>query len=454
MTDVLDRGDVSPPAAHVQTRVEPTIVEKSSPFDIGIDARVVLAAASAGAGAIHLAMLPSHWGESVAEGLGFAIAGWLQLVFAAFVLTRPSRSLLRFGVVLNAAAIAAWIVSRTAGLPFGTHSGHAETAGFIDITCVAFEAVLIVACAVLLARPRLTARFARTGIAVAGIAGLGVLALTTAALASPGARNHAAHSHGDAVAGAAHTHDGATNAAGGHTHATAGAADDKGYSLLHNGQHAHSTMIHVLDDATQKALDAQIAVTREVARQTPTVADALAAGYRRVGPYFPGIGAHFMKGDAIASLAGPAWNPDGVVDDTDLRNPLMVIFDGTNPTSKVAGFMYYSNAPYEPTGFIGRNDTWHYHENLCLKYSAAGIDIPYGLDNSATKAQCDRVGGMILPRSQYMLHVWSVPGYEMRPANGGLFGEANPKLDCADGTYYQLPLDEWASHPLNVCKAQ
>jgi hypothetical protein len=443
MTDVLDRGGVAPTTAEVRA-LEQSLVEPSSPFDLGLDARIVLAAASAGAGAIHLAMLPSHWGESVAEGLGFAIFGWLQLAFAAFVVTRPTRTLLRFGIVLNIAAIAAWVVSRTAGLPFGTHSGHAETAGFIDITCVAFEGALVVACVVLLFRPGVTARFARGGLVVAAVAGLGVLALTTAALASPGARNHAAHSHGDAVA----------TAGGGHTHGAAVPADDKGFSLLHNGQHAHSTMVHVLDAETQKALDAQIAVTREVARQTPTVADAIAAGYRRVGPYFPGIGAHFMKGDAIANLNGPAWNPDGVVDETDLRNPLMVIFNGTESTSKVAGFMYYSNAPYEPAGFVGRNDTWHYHENLCMKYSAAGIDIPYGLDNSATKAQCDRVGGRILPRSQYMLHVWSVPGYEMRPVNGGLFGEANPKLACADGTYYQLPLDEWASHPLNVCKAQ
>jgi len=34
------------------------------------------------------------------------------------------------------------------------------------------------------------------------------------------------------------------------------------------------------------------------------------------------------------------------------------------------------------------------------------------------------------------------------------FIPANPKLDCADGTYYQLPIDEWAQHPLNVCKVQ
>jgi hypothetical protein len=443
MTHVLDRGEITPSVADVRA-----LVERDTQLELTVDARLLLAAASAGAGVIHLAMVPSHWGGSAAEGLGFAICGWLQLVFAATVLTRASRALIRMGVVLNLAAIAAWIVGRTAGLPFGAHSGHAESAGFVDVTCVVFEGALVVACAVFFLRPRLTSRFGRGGLAFAGIAGLSVLALTTAALASPGARNHTAHSHGTFAAGAG------TFAGAGHTHGTPSGADDKGFSLLHNGHHAQMTMIHQLDAGTTKALAAQLAVTREVAKKTPTVADALKAGYNRVGPYFPGIGAHYMKAFGAGGFNSAALNPDGVVDDNDLRNPLMLIFNGTKPTSKIAGFMYYAMTPYEPAGFIGRNDYWHYHEQLCLKYTSAGIDVPYGLDNSATEAQCRSVGGSMLKASQYMLHVWTVPGYEMPVSYGGVFGEANPKLTCADGTYYQLPVDQWASHPLDVCKAQ
>ncbi|HVJ97412.1 MAG TPA: hypothetical protein VNC41_11340, partial [Acidimicrobiia bacterium] len=119
------------------------------------------------------------------------------------------------------------------------------------------------------------------------------------------------------------------------------------------------------------------------------------------------------------------------------------------------GFMYYSASPYEPDGFAGRNDTWHYHEKLCLKQLPdGGVDVPYGLDHGATKAQCDKAGGFILPMSNYMVHVWSVPGYEMQARDGGIFGEAHRKLACADGSYYTLPLDEWIDHPLNACKSQ
>ena len=125
-----------------------------------------------------------------------------------------------------------------------------------------------------------------------------------------------------------------------------------------------------------------------------------------------------------------------------------------NPTSKIAGFMYYSMAGAEPAGFAGRNDFWHFHEALCLKYTAEGIDVPYGLDHEATPQQCARAGGRMLNASQYMVHVWSVPGYEMTKQDGGVFGEVNPKLACADGSYYQLPVSQWVSHPMNVCKAQ
>jgi hypothetical protein len=421
------------------------MVERRGSFDILLGTRVLLAVLSASAGAIHLVMVPSHWGESVAEGLGFATIGWLQLGFAAIVLTRPSRVLLWVGAALDAAAIAAWAVSRTAGLPFGAHSGHAESATFVDITCVVFEALLVVACLALVFRPLLGARYARAGIAFAGIASLGVMALTTSVLASPEARDHAAHSHGDLTA-TGHTHGSGASAAGGHTHVVL--ANDKGFSQLHNGQHEHTLMIHHLDDPTKAELDRQLAITRGIARRIPTVSAAEAVGYNRVGPYFPGIGAHFMR-----EYAPLTTNPDGVMDDTDLENPFMLIFNGTQPTAKITGFMYYSTSPVEPAGFVGRNDTWHYHEDICFKYGKQ-IDVPYGLDHSATPAQCAKVGGQILPKTGYMLHVWSVPGYEMTNVYGGVFGEANPKLSCADGSYYMLPIDEWAQHKLDICKSQ
>ena len=132
-----------------------------------------------------------------------------------------------------------------------------------------------------------------------------------------------------------------------------------------------------------------------------------------------------------------------------LTDPLAIIYAGSDPSSPIAGFMYYAMTPTEPTGFAGPNDFWHYHTNICLKYGADGaIDAPFGADSDVPADLCTRAGGSLLQQTQWMVHVWSVPGWESQQ---GLFGEVNPALTCPDGTYYMLPMERWLEHPLNVC---
>jgi hypothetical protein len=383
--------------------------------------QIAAASLSAAAGIIHLVMAPSHMGESAIEGTGFLVAGWLQLAFAAaFLLMRLSRPILLSAIAVNAGIVAAWAISRTTGLPFGSHEWHAENITFIDAASVAFEASVIALAAILLIRP--TVQLSASASQVLGAAvPIIVLAITTAALASPSARDHASGAHG------MHGH-----------------ADDKGLSLLTNGHHAAMDP-QPLDADTQTTLDGQLAISKQVAERYPTVADAEAAGYRRAGPYGPGLGAHYI------SYGGSAFNADGVMNEDDLSHPLAIIYDGTAPDSKVAGFMYYSMSATEPQGFAGPNDIWHYHERICIKYGPSGVEAPFGADFDATDAQCAAAGGSILPITQWMVHVWSVPGYDN--VDGGAFAEVNPALKCSDGTYYQLPPDEWAANPLNVCRS-
>ena len=249
-------------------------------------------------------------------------------------------------------------------------------------------------------------------------------------VADVGATTSTTHSHADPAATPADV---------------AAPADDKGLALLSNGHHHAMGAEKPLSADDRLALSQQIAATIEVAKRLPTVADAEAAGYRRAGPYSPGLGAHYTLQN------GQGLNSDGNMTADDLASPLAIIYDGTEPTSRVAGFMYYSMASKEPTGFAGTNDVWHYHTSLCLKANPDHtIDAPFGADKDATKEQCDGVGGFILKQTQWMVHVWSVPGYESAQ---GLFGEVNPALACPDGTYYQRPADEWGAHLLNSCKS-
>jgi hypothetical protein len=410
MTDVLDRLE------------EPLYVAPQAPSPTRATderARVALAALLAGAAAIHLVMVPPHLTTWAPEGAAFIVAAGIQLLVAFLVLARPSRLVWWAAALANAAFFGAWAVTRTVGYPFGALEGVVEERAFVDVTCAAFEVAAIVLALALL-RPRLArSRGLRYAAPIAVVA---VIGLTSAVLAAPSTRNH--------------THD-----------ATTARLEAKGFNSFMNG-HVHSHVQVLLDPATQKELDRELAITREVARQYPTLRDAEAAGYRRAGPYVPGLGLHMINFGGAAYI-----NPDGVLSDDDLRHPLSLLYDGTGPTAQLGGFMYYAATATEPEGFPGRNDGWHYHEHLCAVPAKDGfLDFPFGPDFGATKAQCDSVGGGLMD-SQYMVHVWTVPGWDDMAKYGGVFAEENPRFGCSDGTWFQLPFDQWKTHPLNVCRS-
>ena len=444
MTDVLDRLiEEGPYAEEPRPRA---LAEPKPPFTVGDTGRIVFAALSGAAAVIHFVMVPSHMDEWAAEGVAFALAGVFQLVTAVLMVRRPTRLLLWASLLVNAAFVAAWAVTRTAGSPWGPHAGHAESMSVVDVSCVALEVALMALAGILLLFPRFSARTGNRFLNVA--VPLAVIALTMFVITSADARSHASGAHGahggaDEAGGGGHSH-GGEEAAGAHSH---GGGDDLGFSELSNGHH-HEIVEHELDALTQARLDEQLAVTRQVAALYPTVADAEAAGYRRAGGYSPGLGAHYVSYGGLSYL-----NPDGVMSDDDLEHPLSIIYDGTDPDSEVVGFMYYSAAGIdsEPAGFVGPNDVWHYHESLCIKYTDGEIDAPFGMDHQATEAQCSSVGGFLMPVTQWMVHVWSVPGYENE--DGGVFAEHNRLLTCPDGTYHQLPPEEWVTQPLSTCRA-
>jgi len=390
---------------------------KVQPFDLAVVGRVLLAVLSGTAGAIHLVMVPSHFALSTAEGIGFAVAGWIQLSIAVLLLVRTSRLLLLGAIIANAGAIAAWGFSRVWGLPFGSQAWHPATSSFIDLTAVGLETAFVVAAGVLLFRPSFGRGWDRRRLAFGAVVPLAILALTSAALASPSARDHAAGSHG--------------------THGAGGAATEaqlNGLAMLENGHQQHGKGLVELDDATQAALATQLSETNTLVARYPNVAAAEANGYRRAGPFSPGLGAHYTglgpgdrSADTLQGVDGP-------------MNPLL-IFDGVDPTSPIAGFMYmsYGGPGSAPEGFIGPNDNWHYHTNTCVVFKDGQIEAPLGADGKVTQKLCAKYGGRLIQNTGYMVHVWTVPGYE---STRGTFSSVNPALSCPDGTYFSLPLEE------------
>jgi hypothetical protein len=355
-------------------------------------------------------MAPSHFGESTAEGVGFLVAAWLQIGLAVAVLLRPSRRVVLAIVAVSGACIAAWAVSRTWGLPFGAHAGHAESVTVVDALTVVMETYTIVLGALLLSP---VVRRSRSG-AYSLVAVVGVLALASALIAAPEARDHAAAAHG--ASGSGHVHSGATTAS-----ASQPLTDLNGHVI--HGVKAHDIAHEqqpdkLLDAQTRAVLADQLSAARTTALRYPTVADAERGGFRLVGGgYGPGAGAHYI-------------GFSGGFGSFDAAKPPTLIYDGTRPTSHIVGLMYLGMGQNgaAPEGFAGPNDHWHRHSGVCLK----GADVIFPVDASVTQAQCTAKGGNYMKTTTWMVHAWVVPGWE---SSSGVFSHENPNLPCADGTF-------------------
>jgi hypothetical protein len=100
---------------------------------------IVAALLSAGAASIHYAVIAEHLEEWWIFGLFFATLGVAQLLWAALIVSSPSRLLIWLGVFGNAAIVALWIVTRKAGTLVGPDAHTPESVGVADSVATAFE---------------------------------------------------------------------------------------------------------------------------------------------------------------------------------------------------------------------------------------------------------------------------------------------------------------------------
>jgi hypothetical protein len=149
-----------------------------------------------------------------------------------------------------------------------------------------------------------------------------------------------------------------------------------------------------LTASEQSALNAQMAAAAKVAKEYPTVKEAVAAGYMMSTVYVPCIGAHYTNISFVSNF--------------DPARPSELLYTGTSPDSKIIGLsylVYHSDGP--PPGFAGPNDRWHQHNangGLCFKgQQAIGGE-------ETTRQQCAAMGGRKrLLTDIWMVHAWVVP---------------------------------------------
>lgn len=414
---------------------------------VGADglACAVMAVAVLGAAAVHFGVAPDHFDESRFHGAFFFLAGWAQVTLGLAVLVRPSRAVLRGVLGLNAVLAALWGLSRLVGVPFGDDPWAGEPVEFAGVLATSLEGVAALGAGALLrgglgrhAVPR------RVAVAAVGILAVALVAATTASVAPALTGDHshrsavgrggdAGHQHGGASGaaglGTATGAAGAANAAGavgatgagGHGPGVAGSGIEagngtspcelSGVSIEGNSRHGErgpSVQQAITDPSTRLALAEQITAARDAAARHPTVADATAAGYRRVTAYIPCIGAHYMN----FSLVDGTFDPGA---------PEMLLYDGTEPDARIVGLSYYvAGVTRPPEGFAGPNDEWHQHIGLCVR----GTLVVGG--SNLTAEECAARGGTKADGSQaWMVHAWVVPGWE---SAWGVFSGEHPEL--------------------------
>jgi hypothetical protein len=122
------------------------------------------------------------------------------------------------------------------------------------------------------------------------------------------------------------------------------------------------------------------------------------AGFFQVVPYAAGMGTHHV-------------NPEAKFDDVfNPARPEFIMFDGNGRDAELTGFAWWVQSDDgPPEGFLGDNDWWHQHPNVCLS--------PQGTwwGQGGTREACEDRGGTFLPNDDmWMVHAWVLPDWQLQ----------------------------------------
>ena len=314
------------------------------------------------AGLVHAGAAGAHRGHGELALL-FAVTAGAQLALGAAVLLRPGRAAIGAATAVNLAALAAWALSRTVGLPAVESLAHPHPVGLQDAMAVLAELAAATAAtagvagvAGAAAGPRCGGRPRASG---RGAWPVVVLALVPALVGMTAPHSHPVeHHHGEAAADPLFAGLDTTGATEG-------------------------------DLAAARAL---ILATREaVVRSFPDEEAVVRAGYRSIGDgRRPGTYEHYVHAGYLSD--GRELDPDRIES---------IVLENTGAGKRVASAMYIlemGKTMADVPDVAGPLTVWHDHQNLC--WDDAGIRLAGVLLN-----------GRCVPRGTFhptppMLHVW------------------------------------------------
>src|SRR3954453_11642191 len=112
-------------------------------LDVSAPLTILAATLSIGAGGIHFAVIQEHLSEDVLAAIFFVALAWFQVIWAMAYLLRPNDALRLVAIVVNAATVGIWVMSRTTGLPIGAEPWTPEAVGLADVVSSSFEIILV-----------------------------------------------------------------------------------------------------------------------------------------------------------------------------------------------------------------------------------------------------------------------------------------------------------------------
>ena len=352
-----------------------------------------LALMSVATAVIHFAVAGEHFQEYWLYGVFMLVVAWLQLGWAALAVTRPSRPLLASGLVLNAAVVAVYIITRTAGDIVGPGAGSAEEVGFGDVLCTVLEAAIAAGCAwLLVARgERQVAR--RQLLIVPAAVGTVIATLLSVALVAGGPEMVMAMGSDAGMSGDA----GATPAVELATKTPAGdiTMPDTTMQMAAGMQMASSVpCVAAPTTAQQQAAVKLVNTSWQDTEKYQSLTAAKAAGYVPITPTGKPVVHYMNKAYYRATVkGGPVLN---------LTDPQSLVYANT-PKGAVLVAAMYITSPNGPTPQPGGCLTqWHVHTNLCLSRSNGVTGV---VETSGSACPAGSVNRVTPP----MLHVWFVP---------------------------------------------
>lgn len=363
------------------------------------------ALASIGAGAIHAAATGIHAEHPQLARLFVAVTV-AQLTVGVLALVRPTRVGAGAIAVVNAGAVAAWLITRVAGISWIDGLGQREAAQFADTTCAILGAA---------------AAGAALGGALIGwrrathTPRLALPLLVVAALAIPAMWSGSTHQH---------SHGSVAASLDGHTHSAGGSTDSGSVLATDTSVHTHTHDTTVTGDTVAASADwprpfdpaapldfsGVPGVTPEQeARATTLVQDTL-----RILPRWSTTAA--AEADGFKSIGDAGTGSEHYIkyqyiDDSHFLDPnypesLVYTVNGSQRTLAGVMFIASARATDDPslTDFAGALMTWHNHGNLCWSIVNGKPTVVGITDASGTCTKGVNTGG-----ANPMVHVWITP---------------------------------------------